>query len=60
MKEDQAVTACPKCRKLVQAKDYLRHPLGSVMATINCQCGYSGLPIQLTLKEYRELKGIRD
>lgn len=52
MKEDSVLTACPSCKRLVQAKDYLRHPLGSVMPNIICPCGYRGFPIQLTLEEY--------
>lgn len=54
MPEDQQVVACPKCKRLVEAKDYMRHPLGSILPTIVCPCGYRGIPIQLILKEYRE------
>jgi len=41
---------------MIEAKDYLRHPLGSVMPTIKCPCGYRGLPISLNIDEYVEWK----
>jgi hypothetical protein len=50
----QDVIACPECKRLVEAKDYTRHPLGSILPTIVCPCGYKGIPIQITLKEYME------
>jgi hypothetical protein len=44
--------------RLIEAKDYMNPAilgiLNSVLPTIRCSCGYSGLPIQLTLKEYHE------
>ena len=52
--KNQDVTACPKCKRLVEAKDYTRHPLGSILPTIMCSCGYRGIPIQITMKEYVE------
>jgi hypothetical protein len=50
------ITACPRCKRPVEAKDYLRHPLGSVMPNIRCPCGYRGFPIILKIKEYVEWK----
>jgi hypothetical protein len=57
MPEEKEVLCCPCCRKPVEAKDYMNPALlgifESVMPTIDCSCGYHGLPIKLTLEEYR-------
>ena len=52
--EGKDVVACPGCKKLIEAKDYTRHPLGSILPTIMCPCGYKGIPIQIGLKEYMQ------
>jgi len=56
------VTFCPKCKKPVEAKDFVRNSavvavLDSVLPTIYCQCGYTGLPIQLSFSDYKKLTG---
>lgn len=57
MPEETRVLCCPCCRKLVEAKDYMNPALlgvfDSVLPTMDCPCGYHGLPIQLSLEEYK-------
>jgi hypothetical protein len=53
-----SVLFCPRCRKPVEAKDYMdRFYLGfdSVLPRIRCACGYSGLPVSLSCEDYRKL-----
>jgi hypothetical protein len=57
---DSSVTCCPGCKRLVEAKHYQRHVLGSVLTTIRCPCGYRGLPISLTLDEYMKWTNGKD
>lgn len=54
------ITFCPECKKPVEAKDYLNNSavvafLDSVLPTIDCSCGYRGLPLELPLKDYKKL-----
>ena len=41
---------------MVEAKDYMNPAiigfLDSVLPTINCECGYNGLPIEMGQKQY--------
>ncbi len=52
------VVCCPKCKKLAEATDYMNPAivgvLDSVLPTINCKCGYGGLPISMPLKDYEK------
>jgi hypothetical protein len=54
------VTCCPRCKKLVEAKDYMdRFYLGltdSILQQIRCRCGYKGLPIVLSKEDYIKWK----
>jgi hypothetical protein len=56
MVEEKQVLCCPSCKRPVEAKDYVNPALlglfESVMPTIDCPCGYHGLPIKMTLNEY--------
>jgi C4-type Zn-finger protein len=54
---EKDVLCCPKCKRAVEAKDFLSNAalvgaLDSILETINCGCGYRGLPIKLGLKDY--------
>jgi hypothetical protein len=51
------IKCCPRCKRPVEAKDHMKNlfvlgMLDSLLPTINCECGYSGLPIELNEKEY--------
>jgi len=46
------INCCPNCKKATHASEYLNHPLGSVLPTIRCPCGYSGLPVEVDFQEY--------
>ena len=58
MPEEKQVLCCPCCRKPVEAKDYTDPAMLGIfeaaMPTIDCACGYKGLPIKMTLEEYRQ------
>jgi hypothetical protein len=50
------VSCCPKCKRLVEAKDFM-NPMwlgmaDSILQKIYCRCGYNGLPITMTNEEY--------
>jgi hypothetical protein len=56
------VTFCPKCLKPVEAKEFFSFGgmsdwrANTAGATIKCSnCGYSGLPIETSKKEYEKL-----
>jgi len=52
------VKFCPQCRKPVEAKDYMDNfylGFDSVLPQIHCRCGYNGLPLTLSRKDYLEL-----
>ena len=54
---EKTVICCPSCKRPVQAGELVDNPalvqlLGSVLPQIQCSCGYSGLPIELSLKSY--------
>jgi len=58
--KEENVIFCPKCKKPVQASEYFTREglsdwrVESVGITINCSnCGYSGLPIQLSIENYK-------
>jgi hypothetical protein len=56
--ESQDVIACPKCKRPVTEGDYdnqLANTMeDSAITQIRCpQCGYSGLPIELSMKDYQ-------
>jgi len=54
------VSICPRCKRPVEARDFMNPAvvgmLDSVLPRIECRCGYSGLPIELSLEDYRKLK----
>lgn len=54
----QEILCCPSCKKPVEARQYMNAAivggLKSVLPTINCRCGYYGLPIQLKMKDYEQ------
>lgn len=62
MATPRSILCCPKCKKPVEARDFLANPamvgfLDSVLPTFSCRCGYKGLPIKLGLKEYAKWVG---
>jgi len=58
--ESEDVIVCPKCKRPVTEGDYDADQLSLMGATsmaykINCpQCGYQGLPIEMSMKDYKE------
>ncbi len=52
------ITACPKCKRHIEAKDYMNRAivgmLESILPKIECRCGYQGLPIKLSIKDYEK------
>ena len=52
----ESILCCPRCKKPVEAKDYMNPVLvgaiESILMRITCTCGYSGLPISLSKKDY--------
>ncbi|MFH0737467.1 MAG: hypothetical protein V1827_02125 [Candidatus Micrarchaeota archaeon] len=50
------VSCCPRCKRLIQARDYMNPAvvgmLDSILPMIYCKCGYEGLPISMTQKDY--------
>lgn len=54
----KSVNCCPRCKKLVEAKDYMNTAmigfLKSVSSIMNCDCGYSGLSVRLPLDQYKK------
>jgi uncharacterized CHY-type Zn-finger protein len=59
--ESEDVIFCPKCKRPVTEGDYDMDQLSQMGATsmatkINCsQCGYRGLPIEMSMKDYKKL-----
>jgi len=59
--ESDDVLVCPKCKRPVTEGDYDMDQLSQMgttsMATkINCsQCGYRGLPIEMSMRDYKKL-----
>jgi DNA-directed RNA polymerase subunit RPC12/RpoP len=56
--ESEDIIACPKCKRPVTEGDYndqLSNTMeDSAITKILCpQCGYSGLPIELSMKDYK-------
>lgn len=59
------VTFCPECLRPVEANDYSSQ--GAALSvdtffpvslpTIECGCGYYGLPVTLPMRDYRKLRG---
>jgi len=62
MADPEMATICPRCFRLVEAKDFMDRfyvgALESVLPRIQCPCGYIGLPIEVAMEEYR--KYLRD
>ena len=58
--ESDDVLVCPKCKRPVTGGDYNMDQLSLMGATsmaskINCpQCGYLGMPIEMSMKDYKE------
>ncbi|MEW6748871.1 MAG: hypothetical protein AB1295_04155 [Candidatus Micrarchaeota archaeon] len=52
------VKCCPKCKRLVEAKDYMNPAIlglmESVLPKIYCRCGYRGLPIEMSKSDYEK------
>ncbi|MFN7990762.1 MAG: hypothetical protein U0R44_01250 [Candidatus Micrarchaeia archaeon] len=50
------VTCCPRCKRLIEAKDYMNPlllgMLDSILPKVSCRCGYNGLPIVLSREDY--------
>jgi hypothetical protein len=55
MVQERSVVCCPKCKMKTEAKDYMMPLPDSLLPMIKCECGYSAIPIKLTLKEYLKL-----
>ena len=56
--ESEDVIACPKCKRPVTEGDYSDQFANtmedSAITKITCpQCGYAGLPIELSMKDYK-------
>ncbi len=56
--ESRDVIACPRCKRPVTEGDFidqLSNPMeDTAMTKISCpQCGYSGLPIELSMADYQ-------
>lgn len=56
--EEENIIACPKCKRPVTEGDFLdkfSDPMeDTTIARITCpQCGYSGMPIELTMKDFK-------
>lgn len=51
-----AITCCPRCRKPVEARNFMNAGMvgmfDSVLPGMDCVCGYSGLPIQVSAEGY--------
>jgi len=59
--KDEEIICCPKCKRPVTEGDYidqLANPMqDSVISKIECpECGYMGMPIEITPKDYAKLK----
>ena len=58
-KDEDNVIICPKCKLLVGEADFRMDEFSemgdvSLMSKINCSnCGYVGLPVEVSRKEYR-------
>jgi hypothetical protein len=58
--ESDDILVCPKCKRPVTEGDYDMDQLSLMGATsmasrINCpQCGYLGMPIEMSRKDYKE------
>lgn len=58
------VIFCPECKKPVEPGDYASQAAMLTLdtffpvslPTIECDCGYYGLPIQLPMEDYRKLR----
>ncbi|MCI0503350.1 hypothetical protein L0Y65_01410 [Candidatus Micrarchaeota archaeon] len=52
------VKFCPRCKKPVEAKDFMDPfylgALDSMLPQMHCSCGYVGLPLSLPRKDYVE------
>ena len=62
MAAPRSVLCCPRCKRVVEARDFLSNPavvgfLDSVLPTFACSCGYSGLPIKLSMRDYGKWAG---
>ncbi|MBI5228059.1 hypothetical protein HY988_05710 [Candidatus Micrarchaeota archaeon] len=53
----KSITACPKCKRPVEAKDYVSPAIAgfkSILPTINCSCSYYGLPLTFSKEDYEK------
>lgn len=48
------VTCCPKCKRIVEARDYVSTLVGSILPKLRCRCGYRGLPIEMSRADYEK------
>lgn len=50
------VKCCPKCKRLVEARDYMNPAIlgimESILPRIYCPCGYRGLAIAMSRSDY--------
>jgi DNA-directed RNA polymerase subunit M/transcription elongation factor TFIIS len=56
--ESEDIIACPKCKRMVTDGDYIDQFANTMedsnITKITCpQCGYSGMPIELSIKDYK-------
>jgi len=53
------VRVCPRCHRPVEAHDFMNPAvvgfLDSVLPSIECECGYYGLSVTLSMRDYRKL-----
>ncbi len=64
MSGPDTISACPRCGKPVEAKDFMNPAmigmLESVLPVMHCRCGYSGLPLSFDRDDYaRWMRGKR-
>lgn len=58
MENEKELFCCPKCKRLIEAKDYMNPAIvgffDSVLPSVTCECGYRGLPIKMTIEDYKK------
>lgn len=53
------VLICPNCNRPVTASEFMNPAvlgaLESILPIMNCDCGYSGLPVKTSIEDYKKL-----